>query len=88
LVPNTYRGNSTPWTEGGLKFNNAPTLSGSPLASVGAVTVGQWVEFDVTAAVTGNGIYSFGLRNTHGDLIKYSSKQGTNPPQLVIELAP
>lgn len=84
LVSNNYRDTTTPWIEGGLKWNNAPTISGTALDTVGAVDVGQWVEWDVTAALTGNGIYSFGLRNGHKNAVVYSSRNGTNAPELVI----
>ncbi len=84
LVSNNYRDTTTPWIEGGLKWNNAPTISGTALDTVGAVDVGQWVEWDVTAAVTGNGIYSFGLRNGHKNAVVYSSRSGTNAPELII----
>jgi flagellar hook assembly protein FlgD len=86
LVSNYYLGTTTPWTESGLNYNNAPSLSGSPLSTVGSVASGQWVEFDVTAAVTGNGTFSFGLKNSSSTAAIYSSKEGANDPELVIVL--
>ncbi len=86
-VSNNYSGTSTPWLESGLRWNNAPTISGSLLASAGAVSVGQTVELDVTAAITGNGVYSFALRNNSSNTVAYRSKQGSNPPVLVIQIA-
>jgi hypothetical protein len=85
LVSNEYRGSTTAWTETGIVWNNAPEMTGSPLSTVGSVSVGQTVEFDVTSAITGNGIYSFGLKNNASDVLKYSSKEGANAPQLVIQ---
>ena len=38
-----------------------------------------------TAAVSGEGTYSFGLKNNSSNSIFYSSIEGVNPPQLVIE---
>jgi hypothetical protein len=38
----------------------------------------------VTSAVTGDGVYSFGLTNGSTDSAFYSSKEGVNPPELVI----
>lgn len=72
------------WTEVGLTWNNAPTIGGAPLDSAGAVSNGQWVELDVTAVVGGNGVYSFAVRNANLDIVFYSSKEGLNPPELVI----
>ncbi len=86
-VSNNYLGTNTPWLERGLTWNNAPTINGSPLASTGAVSDGQTVELDVTAAITGNGVYSFAVRNNSSNTVSYRSKQGTNPPVLVIQTA-
>ncbi len=84
-VSNNYLGTSTPWVESGLTWNNAPTISGSALASVGVVSVGQTVEFEVAAAIIGNGVHSFALTNNSSDAVYYRSKQGVNPPVLVIQ---
>ncbi|MEZ4519264.1 MAG: DNRLRE domain-containing protein [Chloroflexota bacterium] len=82
--------NGTQWTETNLKWNNAPAIGGSPSAQLGAVTVGQWVEADVTdaalAAITGdNGRLSLGIHNNSGDMVTYSSKEGEHPPELVLD---
>jgi len=84
LVSNNYVGTSTPWTETGINYGNAPTVGGSPLSSVGAVTVGQWVEFTVTSVIIGDGTYSFAVKNSISAAVFYSSKEGANPPQLVV----
>ena len=86
-VSNNYPGTSTPWLETGLKWNNAPTISGSPLASAGAVSVGQIVELEVTAAISGNGVYSFALKSSSSNAVYYQSRQGANVPVLVIQSA-
>ena len=52
-VANTYKDTATPWTELGLNYNNAPAISGTPLSSVGVTAANTWVEFDVTAALSG-----------------------------------
>lgn len=87
-VSNNYLGTSTPWIETGLNYNNAPTISGTPWDSEGSVIVGQVVEFDVTSAITGNGMFSFGLKNSSTTTVQYSSDEGTTKPQLVIQFAP
>lgn len=84
-VSNTYKGTSTPWTESGLNWNNAPLIEGTPLATAGAVSTNTWVEIDVLAAIGGNGIYSFGLKNNSTDVVYYTSKEGTNKPELVMQ---
>lgn len=83
-VSNNYADNSAAWVEGGLTWNNAPTLPPTPLDSVGSTTVGQWAEWDVTTAVSGNGTFSFGLSSNSSNSGLYSSSEGSNPPQLVI----
>ncbi len=86
LVSNSLLGTTTPWTQTELNWNNAPVIGGTILSSAGAVAVGNIVEFDVTPAITGNGTYSFGLKNNSRDDVHYSSKEWANPPQLVIQL--
>ncbi len=86
LVSNNYEGTTTPWTEGGLNWSNAPAIAGTALSSAGAVSVESWVEFDVTPAITGEAIYSFGLKTTSSDAVYYNSKESSNKPELVVQL--
>jgi hypothetical protein len=84
---NNYQASTMPWTESGLNWNNASAIGGTPLSSLGSVAINTWVEFDVTAAFTGNGVYNFGLQTSSSNDVRYSSKEGTasNRPQLVIQ---
>ncbi|HEU5098254.1 MAG TPA: DNRLRE domain-containing protein, partial [Roseiflexaceae bacterium] len=87
-VSNNYKDTDTPWTELNLNYNNAPAIGATPLSSVGIVPVNTWAEFDVTAALNGNGVYSFGLRAPSTNDVRYSSKQAaSNQPQLIIQQA-
>jgi len=79
---------SSGWTEGGLTWTNAPVISGAALSSAGAATAGQWVELDVTSAVGGDGSVSFALASASGDRVDYSSREGANPPQLLVWTGP
>jgi len=72
------------WTETGINSGTAPAIGGTPVASAGPVSAGSWVELDVTPAVTGNGVVSFGLRSGSTNSAFYSSREGANPPQLLI----
>jgi PKD repeat protein len=79
----------TGWTEtgtGSITWNNAPALPGSPLRAIGATTaLGTWTEVDLgAAAVTGNGTYAFAIASASSNSAYYSSRNGTNAPQLVI----
>ncbi len=89
VVSNDYLNTTTPWEEKGLLWGNAPSIAGTPLSSTGAVSIGQWVEFNVTSAITGDGTYSFGLKNNNSDIVYYRSKEnGTaTAPQLLIQIS-
>jgi len=84
-VANTYNGTSTPWTETGILWTNAPVISGTAIGATGQVTSGQWEEINLTSVVTGNGTYCFALSTTTSDVARYSSREGTNKPELIIE---
>ena len=87
LVSNDYVGTSTPWTEEELTWNNAPVLGTTPLSTVGAVLADTWVEFDVTAAIEGNSMYSFGLGTDSRNRTSYNSREAAeNLPILLIEI--
>jgi hypothetical protein len=87
FVSNDYVASSTPWTEDALTWENAPLLDGTQLDTTGAVDAGTWVEFDVTAAIQGDGIHSFGLNSTSTNRATYGSKEAAeNFPILIIEV--
>lgn len=83
-----YLGTTTQWLETGLKWNNAPAISGAPLGSLGPVAAQHWVELDVTAgvvaALNSGSRVSFALSNDSADTVAYSSLSGVHPPELVI----
>ncbi len=83
-VSNTYKDSQTLWDEAGLSFANAPTVGGFPVDTVGAVAIGDTVAFDVTALITGDGVYSFALRSKSSDQVDYSSKEGVTSPRLMV----
>jgi hypothetical protein len=87
-VSNNYLGSSTLWDEDGLSWSNAPAVQGEALSSVDVPALDTWVEFDVTAAIAGNGLYSFCLETGSTYSVSYSSKEGTNPPELIIDMGP
>jgi myo-inositol-hexaphosphate 3-phosphohydrolase len=85
-VSNDYQGSTTPWVEGGLTWNNVPAIAGPALDQKQSVVVGRWIEFDVTPAVAGDGVLSFGLTSGSTNIAGYSSKEGGYPPELVVDL--
>jgi hypothetical protein len=84
-VSKNYKGTDTPWLESGLTYNNAPSITGESLSTVTKVTAYSWVDFDVTAAITGNGEYSFAIANTSSQYTKYNSCEAEqNQPVLIV----
>jgi hypothetical protein len=73
------------WEESTLTWNHRPARSGSALDDVGAAAIGDVVEYDVTGAITGDGVYTFALVPTSSSGFAVSSREGSSPPQLVIE---
>ena len=76
------------WNETGLTWTNRPPVGAGSLASAGATAVGQWVELNVTPAITpaaiANGFVSFALTTTSSNSSYYASREATNKPQLVL----
>jgi PKD repeat protein len=75
------------WTETGITWNNAPAL-GAAVGTAGATTNGTWKEIDLGSAIGGNGTFSVAIASTSTNSAYYSSRQGSNPPQLVIGYEP
>jgi hypothetical protein len=86
-VSNNYEGSNQPWAEDGLTWDNAPSVSGAPLSSLQSVATGQQTDFDITAALTADGLYSFAIASGSSDVAKYSSKEGSVAPELLITFA-
>ena len=72
------------WQEETVTWNTKPAASGSALGVLGPVTAGQWVELNLSSHVTGPGTYSFLIKDGTNTQAWYSSKEGSNKPQLVI----
>jgi PKD repeat protein len=73
----------TSWSESGITFGNAPPFGGS-LGNAGATSTGQWIEFDVTSVVAGEGQVSFGLSSSSSNSGYFDSREGAFPPELVV----
>jgi hypothetical protein len=80
-----YQGTSVLWTERFLSPANAPTPVAALDAESGNFNVGDWVEFDVTDAIQGDGITNFilSMASITGDLA-FSSREGAEAPQLLL----
>jgi hypothetical protein len=71
------------WGETTITNANAPVF-GAKLGSSGKITASTWTSVDVTSAITGNGTYSFGISTTNSTAVSMSSREGANPPQLLV----
>ncbi|MBK9000509.1 MAG: DNRLRE domain-containing protein [Myxococcales bacterium] len=76
------------WLEGSVIHDNKPAFDAQILSSLPKVEIDGVYFFDVTAAVTGDGLHSFAITSTDGDGCGYNSREnpGTHP-ELVIESA-
>jgi hypothetical protein len=76
---------NTGWSETAVTWNAQPAIDGATLGTLGAVARNAWYEIDVTATVTGNGVYSIGITSSNTDGADYDSREaGTLAPQLVL----
>lgn len=78
------------WEEERLTWNNRPSRLGGPLADVGAISPGTWVEYDVTGAVSGSTDLNLALVPTSSDGADFISREGRSDlrPQLVVTVTP
>ena len=73
------------WVENTITWNSQPGPSGSASDDLGSISSSAgWIEFNVTPLVSGNGTYSFVLIPQSSDALRVSSREGANPPQLVV----
>jgi hypothetical protein len=77
------------WQESSLTFQTKPSVQ-THLATAGSVAANTWIEWDVTAAVSGNGTVNLALMPTGTDgTVFYSRNTNSNAayrPQLVVTL--
>jgi hypothetical protein len=67
------------WDETTVTYDTRPAIDGPALDGVGAVSSGAVVDFDVTAAVVGDGTYTFALRSTSNNNAVYRSREAGGP---------
>ncbi len=80
-----YAVNSTTWDEFTITHDTRPAVDGGLLALAGPVIPDQLLELDVTAAIGGDGVYSFALEPISGNMAVYRSREaGEGQPELVI----
>ena len=72
------------WQEKEITWINRPQPTSEALDNKGRIDTNSWVEYDVTSQVTGDGTFSFVLIADSSDSVVFSSRQGSQPPQLVV----
>ena len=76
------------WTETGITWNTRPVRTSNGMDDKSTIGTGIWVEYNVTPLITGDGIYSFALVATSTDSVSFSSSEGSQAPQLVLNITP
>jgi len=77
------------WDERTVSWNTRPVIDGPALATLGAVAQGQLVDFDVTAAISGDGVYCFAIDNASVDGVSYNSREASaGRPAMILTVAP
>ncbi|CAA9436824.1 MAG: 3-phytase [uncultured Rubrobacteraceae bacterium] len=76
------------WEEGSVTWNTRPAAVGRPAGDQGAIPAYSWIEYDVTALVSGDGTYSFRLSQYSHDGLTFASREAASgQPELVLETA-
>src|SRR5207247_1005597 len=80
---------SCAWGERTITWNNQPAIDGPVLATAGAVALKQGVDFDITPAIHGDGIYCFAIDTASTDNVNYNSPEATTgKPWVALTAAP
>src|SRR4051794_1270932 len=83
---------SATWGEGTMTWTNRPAATGVALdGNHGAIAAGAYHDYDVSAAVTGNGTYSFTTTTTSTDALDVASRENAtvnHPPLLELRVDP
>jgi hypothetical protein len=80
-------GTSNAWTEDGITWDNRPQPTSGVIADTGPVTAGEFVDWDVTALLKGDGPLSMLLASAVEDGTQFNSRETTNAgrrPRLVV----
>ena len=76
----------TEWNENSINFKNAPSPDGIIITTLGEVLQDEWIEIDITEAITERGPLSICILGNHEDKATYSSKEGLHSPEITLEL--
>ena len=74
----------TSWAEGTITWATSPTIGSTRIGQGGPASLGTWIEIDLGSAISGNGTFSLALVGASNTPAWLSSREGANPPQLVL----
>ena len=77
---------SNDWEESDITWRNRPERIGTVVDNKARLSPNNWVEYDATFLVTGVGTFNFVLIADSSDGVVFSSREGDQPPQLVLTL--
>jgi hypothetical protein len=72
------------WAEGEVTWAGRPPRAAAEPAVASGVDADQWVEWDVTHLVQGDGRYSFVVASESADGVTFSSREGAFAPELLV----
>jgi acid phosphatase type 7 len=72
------------WSESALDWANAPPIGATNVGTSGAITSNTWTTADASSLINGNGLLSMAMIGINSTAIAFSSREGANPPQLVV----
>ena len=77
------------WNELTMTWQTRPVIDGAVLSTAGPVQLNQVVTFDVTSAITGDGVYCFALDSASINGVKYDSRESVGQrPAVLLQVAP
>jgi hypothetical protein len=81
-----HRITSNSWNAATLTSDTKPPVDGPGLQTLGAVSAGQVVEFDLDGVISGDGTYDLAIDSSSPDGVRYVSTAATSgqQPQLVL----
>ena len=75
------------WSEATMTDADRPPVGSLRLDTLGAVTSGSWVQFDVTRAMRVGGPLDLAITTDNADAVRYNSREsGPTAPQLIVSV--
>src|SRR5438128_1244857 len=77
------------WDEATLTWNSRPAIDGPAVATMGPVPLGAIADFDVSGAITGDGVYDLAIDSPSSDAVSFVSSAAASgqKPSLVLTVA-